>query len=116
MTLNNTANTARGLLSAVQQYGPAVEDGDLTFATDPPPELDAVLRVLHTGVRALLAGRRWWGSTSEKPRVIELNPAEPIPADITLLTVEGDRCWDRIAPDAQIDFPKLFVSVTTRDR
>jgi hypothetical protein len=59
---SNPPRTARELLERVREYGPGVEDGDLVFETE-PPELDAALRVLHTGVRALLTGRRWWGST-----------------------------------------------------
>ncbi len=110
------ATTARELLGLVQQYGPTVEGIDLTFDTDPPPELDAVLSVLHTGVRALLTERRWWGSTSEKPRVIELNLAAPIPAGITLLSVEGDEVWDRLAADAHLDFPQLFIPNTGKAR
>jgi hypothetical protein len=114
MNPSTLPRTARELLELVRHYGPAVEDGDLVFETEPPPELDAALRVMHTGVRALLTRRRWWGSTSEKPRVIELNPAEPIPAGITLLAVEGDTRWDRIPPDARIDFPNLFAPAPSK--
>ncbi len=111
-----TATTARALLDRVQQFGPAVEGNDLTFATDPPPELDAVLCVLHSGVRAVLTTRRWWGSTGEKARVVELNPAAPIPAGIALLTVEGEDVWDRIRPDAPIDLPELFTPNASKTR
>jgi hypothetical protein len=72
------------------------------------------MAVLHTGIRALRTERRWWGSTSEKPRVIELNPAAPIPAGITLLSVEGDAVWDRIAPDTRLDVPRLFAPNPTK--
>lgn len=109
MTSPHLPTTARELLDVVRQYGPSAEGPELTFAADPPEELDAALRVLHTGVRAVLTGRRWWGCTSHKPRVIELNPAERIPTGITLLAVEGDACWDRIAPDARLDHPTLFA-------
>ena len=105
--------TARELLAQLDPFGPTVERGELAFATDPPPELERAVSVLHTGIRATLARRRWWGSMSEKPRVIELNPAAPIPAGITLLTVEGDECWDRIAPDARLDLPHLFAGAPT---
>ncbi len=108
--------TAHALLAAVQQYGPTVDGDDLAFTADPPAELDALLSVLHTGVRAALTGRRWWGSTTEKPRVIELNPAAPIPAGITLLSVEGDQRWDRIAPDAHLDNSGLFAHAPAKGR
>lgn len=117
MTLNTRRpTTARELLDRLEPFGPAVEGTELVFASDPPTELDAVVCVLQTGVRALLTRRPWWGSTSEKPRVIELNPAAPIPAGITLLVVEGDGRWDRIAADAHIDMPDLFAASAGKTR
>lgn len=106
---SSNPTTARELLAVVRSFGPLVEGTDLTFVTDLPEELDVVLRVLHTGVRAALTGRRWWGSTSEKPRVIELSPADLVPDGVTLLAVEGDERWDRVPIDARLDFPTLFV-------
>lgn len=82
--------TAKELLARVRGSGPAVEGVELVFASDLPPELDVVVRVLYTGVRAALTGRRWWGATDGKPRVIELSPLAPIPAGVALLAVEGD--------------------------
>jgi hypothetical protein len=92
----------------LQPHGPAVEAGDLVFDRDPRAEWEPTLRVLHTGVRALLTLRPWWGASSDTPRVIVLNPAAPIPVGITLLCVEGDARWDRIDPAARIDIPQLF--------
>ena len=109
-------NTAKGLLERVRAFGPALEGTELVFATDPPPELDVVLCVLHTGVRALLAGKTWWGTTSPKVRVLELNPADPLPAGVALLAVEGDGRWDRLRPDAHLDLPKLFTPDTSPAR
>jgi len=97
--------TACDLLAELVVLGPAVEGDDLTFAAD----LDAVLRVLHTGVRAVLAGRRWYGCDGDTGRVVELNPAAPVPDGVTLLAVEGDECWDRIDPAARTDHPDVFV-------
>jgi hypothetical protein len=108
--------TAHALLAAVLQHNPSADGSDLMFATDPPAELDALLSVLHTGVRAALTGRRWWGCSTGKPRVIELNPKGPVPAGVTLLSVEGDEQWDRVAPDAPLDHPALFVPTPTKDR
>jgi len=110
MTASDMPANARELCDIVRPYCPAAQGAELSFEIDPPLELDVVLRVLHTGVRAVLTGRRWWGSTGTKPRVVELNPAAPIPAGIELLAVEGDDCWDRIRPDAHIDLPKLFAA------
>jgi len=37
-----------------------------------------------------------------------LDPATQIPVCISLPSVEGDRCWDRIGPTARLDHPELF--------
>lgn len=102
--------TARDLLALVAPFGPAVEGEELVFATEPPTDLEPALRVLHTGVRAVLMGRAWWGAiTDKKPRVMELRTNAPIPAGIGLLCAEGDTRWDRIAPDARLDHSHLFA-------
>jgi hypothetical protein len=108
VTTRQTPLTARGLLELTEPFGPAVEDGELVFDSDPPIELEALLPVLHTGVRALLSGRRWYGERSDKPGLTVLNPARPIPGGITLLCVEEDGQWDRIHRNAWVDFPHLF--------
>lgn len=100
--------TARELLDALAPFGPAADGQELALAAAPPPELDEVVAVLHTGVRALLSGRRWFGCDGATGRVAPLNPAAPVPAGVTLLTVERDRGWDRIAPTARLDLPRLF--------
>jgi hypothetical protein len=100
--------TARGLHAAVLAFGPAAEGEDLVFTAAPPAELVGVLRVLHTGVRALLVGRAWYGERSDRPGLTVLNPDCPIPTGVTLLCVEGDNHWDRIHPTARRDLPLLF--------
>jgi hypothetical protein len=105
------AVTARDLLAQVRPFDPVVENGELVFDRDPPGDLVPALEVLHTGVRAQLTRRTWWGGTiavGTRPRVITLNPADPIPPGINLLCVEGDGSWDRIHPLARIDHPHLF--------
>jgi hypothetical protein len=70
-----TPVTAAGLLAAVVPCEPTVEDGTTAFALDPPAALDPRLRVLHTGVRAVLTGRPWYGCGSDRrtaaPRVLD---------------------------------------------
>ena len=109
-TITRAPATARGLLAALAAFGPAVEGEALTFAADPPPDLDELLRVLHTVVRALLSGRRWYGCGSDRatagPRPLDSSALSP--HGITLLCVEGDRRWDRILPGAWHDHPRLF--------
>jgi hypothetical protein len=108
VTPTPTPSTARELLAALGPFSPAADGGDLTFAADPPADLDPVLAVLHTGVRAQLAGRRWCGCDGATGRVAVLNPAAPIPAGVTLVCVEGDARWDRLDPAARLDQPRLF--------
>jgi hypothetical protein len=86
-----------------------VEDDGLTLTLDPPRELVRVAVVLHTGVRAVLTGRRWYGCDGRTGRVFELDPGHLIPAAVTLLCVEGDHRWDRIHPGARLDHPRLFA-------
>jgi hypothetical protein len=108
-----TPVTTAELLVRLKLFGPIVEDGELVFSIDPPCDLDSWLRILHTGVRSLLLGRRWFGCGSERatatPR--HLDPAAPIPLGIILLCVEGEQSWDRIHPAARIDHPKLFANL-----
>jgi hypothetical protein len=107
------ATTAHDLLVLVGPLRPAVEGEDLVFGVEPPADLDPLLRVLHTGVRALVIGKRWYGCDGTTGRVYELNPGIPIPAAITLLAVEGDHRWDRIDPSARLDHPHLFACDAT---
>lgn len=109
------ARTARELLARVLYLAPSVEGGELVFAAEVPTELLADLKVLHTGVRAVLVGRVWWGSSTDAPvRVRVLNPHEPIPDGIGLVCVEGDARWDRIPPAARCDCPHLFAEPAPR--
>jgi hypothetical protein len=83
---------------------------------DPPPGLLARLDVLHTGVRAVLSGRKWQGgtgSTGHRPAVVDLDPAKPIPPNISLLRVEGDSRWDRVYAGARTGSPEVFVHPRT---
>jgi hypothetical protein len=109
VTTATTPTTVRGLTEVLAPFGPVAEGEDLVFTAAPPAELDALLRVLHTGVRAGLTGRRWVGCDGTTGRVAALNPAAPIPAGVTLLCVEGDTIWDRIDGASRLDRPRLFA-------
>ncbi|MFO0799421.1 MAG: hypothetical protein U0804_18280 [Gemmataceae bacterium] len=100
--------SAHNLLAALAPFGPVVEGEELAFDDDPPAALDAVLRVIHTGVRAQLAGRRWLGCDEETGLAVVLNPTTTLPAGVILLSVEGDARWDRIDPATRCDAPRLF--------
>jgi hypothetical protein len=105
-----TPTSAAGLLAAVRPFGPEAEGESLAFDLDPPEDLLPALRVLHTGLRAALTDRTWWGcgSTRKTAAARRLDPSAPIPPGITLLAVEGDARWDRIDPAARLDLPHLF--------
>lgn len=108
--------TAQSLLLRVSEWLPQVESGDLVFAVEPSLELQRLLSVLHTGVRACLTGRVWWCVlTGNKLQMLELRTEEPLPRDAELLCVEGDGCWDRVVPHAKHDLPQLFASLTESD-
>lgn len=109
-------NTARELCAVLHTYGVFVDGPELAFGSTLPAELESVVEVLQTGIRAVLLGREWWGTASDKVRMVTLNPAERVPDDITLLAVAGEAKWDRIRPDAVIDFPQLFAPALRRGR
>jgi hypothetical protein len=81
-----------------------------------PDELAPLLKVLHTGVRAALTGRQWWGCRSGDGRLVALHTSATIPAGVTLLSVEGDGSaggkWDRIWAYSWIDHRELFEGKT----
>jgi len=117
--LTSAPATARTLLTRALPFGPAVEGEELVFATDPPDELIPTLAVLHTGIRAIIAGRRWWATTCIPPvgtdrfsrvGVAALDPSALLPSATALLCVEGDSRWDRIHPAARFDLPHLFAA------
>ena len=103
--------TAR-LLVALVPNQIVVEGDELVAERDLPPGLLSRLEILHTGVRAVLTGKKWQGSTvpdGARPRVLELDPSKPIPLRIMFLCVEGDPLWDRIPASARLDLPDLFT-------
>ena len=89
----NAPSTVAGLLAALDSCGAAVEGEELVFAVDPLAELLPVIEVLHTGIRAVLTSRKWFGcgSTRKTAAPRTLDPVAQIPAGITLLCVEGDQ-------------------------
>jgi hypothetical protein len=105
-----TLTTAAKLLAALKPYRPAVEADALVFDSEVPEGLDPLLKVLHTGCRALLTGNPWYGERSDKPGLVELDLNSRIPRKVTLLCVSGDRRWDRLSPEARVDCPELFES------
>lgn len=110
-TIATLPTTAAGLLALVAEFRPAVEGGALVFDLDPPPDLLLLLRVLHTGVRAGLIGRDWYGCGTDRKTAAAklLDQRAPIPPDVWLLAVEGDERWDRIRPAARLELPRLFA-------
>jgi hypothetical protein len=107
--------TAVALLESLAPYRPTVEGDELVVELDPPAALLGRLETLHTGVRAVLSGRKWEGgavSTGGRPVVVGLDPAKPIAPSVTLLRVEGDSSWDRFPASARSGTPELFDQTT----
>jgi hypothetical protein len=103
--------TAAALLGALAPYRPTVEGDELVVEFDPPAGLLAQLEILHTGVRAILSGRKWEGRTDfmdDRLAVEDLDPAKPIPNRVTHLRVEGDSRWDRVPAKARTGVPGLI--------
>lgn len=78
---------------------PAIEGDELVFDRDIPDDLLPFVEVLHTGLRAHLTGKRWFGIDANgrgasRPDGI-LSFSELLPEHVRLLSVEGDN-WDRI--------------------
>ncbi len=108
-TLTHRPTTARALAAVLTPFGPGVDGCALVFDLEPPVHLEPALSVIHTGIRAILTGRKWYGCESERPAVPRrLNPDALIPDEIAMLCVEGDHRWDRINPVARHNLPELF--------
>jgi hypothetical protein len=109
-TLTHPPTTARALASVLTPFSPGVDGRALVFDLEPHADLEPVLSVIHTGIRAMLTGQKWYGCGSDRAMAAPrpLNPDAPIPAGITLVCVEGDQRWDRIGPAARLDLLKLF--------
>lgn len=104
--------TVAELLAALRdaRCEPAVDGADLVLAADPPDALALRLEVLHTGVLALLTGKRWYGCDPATGRTVALDPANRIPPVVELLSVGGTDLWERLHPVARLDFPELFTA------
>jgi hypothetical protein len=102
--------TAATLLTALTAHGarPRVEGRELVCDIDLPALLGQRLIAIHTGVRAILNDRPWYGCDAETGFAEELNPATPIPVRFGLLCVGGDAKWDRIHDWARESLPDLF--------
>ena len=109
-TIIHPPTTVLALVAVLTPYGPKVEEGALVLAFEPPVDLEPVLQRLHTGVRADLTQRKWYGCDGRTGRVYHLNTSAPIPEGISLLSVEGVERWDRIDPTARLDHPELFTT------
>lgn len=76
--------TAAELLSALQTAGcdPTVAEDELVLSYDPPPALAPAVALLHTGVRAILTGKRWYGCDTTTGRTVALEPEMPTMASL----------------------------------
>ena len=107
MTLS--PHTAAELLAELErsQQTPSVDGRTLVL----PPHLSDMhhrsLQVLHTGVRAILSNRPWYGCSCATGWSMPLSPEQLIPGWIGLLCVAGDTDWHRIphlTPDERLHY------------
>jgi hypothetical protein len=94
-------------------YAPAVDGEELVLAKSPGDRLDEALGLLHCHLRALLTGRRLIAFDADgKPlgsaRDGVIDPAAPLPWNLSLVCVEGLGGWERIDPKARERFAQLF--------
>lgn len=127
--------TARELLIALSAADctPRVEGEELAFDRKPPANLLPYVELLHTGVRAVLTGRAWYGIASPRGKDGRgcglgcgrgcgpwldgaMNPADEIPPSAALLTVAGDSDWDRIRPGTIEKLPDAFREPTAKPK
>ena len=120
--------TVRHLMTALAAARVRLEAGGTTLywvaeGGGPADDLIDALAVLHTGVRAVITGRRWFGIDCKtgrpcgpQPKACDgllgfgaLDPGRKLPHNVGLLSVEGDPIWDRVAPLARLDLPHLFA-------
>ena len=112
--------TAVDLLAAIASFDPSPDGEGLAYDEGLPEDLERLVAVLHTGVRAIMTGREWWGSTvsatvsgqnglKRLPRVVQLDPSKCLPHDIQLLSVEGDSRWDRINLAIVCELPAVWA-------
>ncbi|MBP3960938.1 hypothetical protein J8F10_37430 [Gemmata sp. G18] len=106
--------TARQLLETLrtQKVAVSVEGLILKCRSTIPEELKAPLRVLHTGMRAVLTGRQWLGLNGTG-HTIELSTEQVIPAEINYLCCLGDGSiggqWLKISRNDRRECEKLFA-------
>jgi hypothetical protein len=103
--------TAYTLLTTLTEAGarPRVECRELVCDLTSPESLDGRLAILHTGVRAILTCRPWFGCDTDTGFAWELNPTVPLPARVGLLCVGGDSEWDRLKDADREAVSELFV-------
>jgi hypothetical protein len=107
-----TQYTPAGLLDTLEKAGhsPRVAGCGLMFDVRPPVRFIKAVRLLHTGVRALLTSRVWVGCSTKSGWSQGIDPQQLIPSWVGLLAVKGDLTWDRIRPLARLDLPACFVT------
>lgn len=105
--------TAAGLAAGLAAYAPVARPGGLEV-TGLPADLAGPVRLLQTGVRAVLTSRPWLGCDLRTGRVVVLDPGRPVPREVGLLSVLGAAKWDRIPAAARRDFPAAFAAPPVR--
>ncbi len=103
--------TAKALLHRLRDAGIVVDfnaDG-LTTRGVIPPDLRAMLALLHTGVLSAISGKRWFGYCSANGKPVVLNTGDRLPDGIDRLCVEGPHGWHTLPATAMVSHPELWA-------
>jgi hypothetical protein len=105
-----TKFTASGLLAVLEKsgYSPRVGGHRLTFDPRPTEVVLPAIRLLHTGIRAIVTNRPWLGCSTATGWAQVIDSNKPVPSWVGLLAVQGDTIWDRIRSAAKFDLPTCF--------
>lgn len=90
--------TAEGVTAFLQRgrQTPQVHDQSLVLPPHVSIEILRSLKVLHTGVRAILSNRPWYGCSCTTGWITTLSPEHLIPGWVGLVCVAGDKSWHRL--------------------
>jgi hypothetical protein len=107
-----TPYTTVALLAELERcgYSPRVEGHRLTFDPRPPDVFLPVIRLLHTGIRAILTRRTWLACSTTTGWAQMIDTNKPVPSWVGLLAVQKDTKWDRIRSAAKFDLPYCFMT------
>jgi hypothetical protein len=105
--------TAMELHTAIRYAGITltIEGDELVLSAPPPPGLAGYLSLLHTGIRAIIRGRKWYGIDQNGRGCSDdgtIDPREKIPSSVYLLSVGSESSWHHIDNRLRDEVPNAF--------